>query len=351
MDRQSYMKRVSRGLSLAALVVTLALMALVSAPNAAAAGDPVGDIGTQYRTPLILIAVVGVGAALVVPTLGQKTRTYLLVGGIVAGGVVAVGYMAGGGPGGVDCAKDPTNPLCKTIEGATWNVRLSTTYDGDLDIDTEVLDSQGYTACDGGTPDLNGEIGAIATQIILDEGAGRVQAQSDSDDDVTRSALGFQEVDCLIFTFDIALTSIVDTNGDGTADLVPWGARVVSIGPPTFNDGNQTTMPTIFYDSDSGWEAAWLTEGNIWVPALDNQYSLPYPGTSGGWVTLGSHAGVGGAFDQGSIAVVLDTTTGSPTGYTVPAAAGNTEFSIVIQVGSASNYRTLTYDWILFTRA
>ena len=341
MDRQSCMKRVSRGLSLAALVVTLALMALVSAPNAAAAGDPVGDIGTQYRTPLILIAVVGVGAALVVPSLGQKTRTYLLVGGILAGGVVAVSYMAGDGPG--DMADVPPDVV--------WNVRLSTTYDGDLDIDTEVLDSQGYTACDGGTPDLNGEIGAIATQIILDEGAGRVQAQSDSDDDVTRSALGFQEVDCLIFTFDIALTSIVDKNGDGTADLVPWGARVVSIGPPTFNDGNQTTMPTIFYDSDSGWEAAWLTEGNIWVAALDNQYSLPYPGTSGGWVTLGSHAGVGGAFDQGSIAVVLDTTTGSPTGYTVPAAAGNTEFSIVIQVGSLSNYRTLTYDWVLFTRA
>lgn len=322
----------------------LAFVLMAGLVGQVSAQTTIGNVDVSQYQQLFGIGALALGAIAVFggSGLGQKNRTYMLVGAVV----FAALYIAGGkGAMGGDGIQPPP--------GVEWFIQLATTYDGDADVDTEILDSQGYTTCDGGTPDLNADLGALATAVIVDESAGTYSYQSDMDDDVTRTAAGFHELDCIVLSWNIGLSGTLDANGDGTDDSISHKARLVSIGPPTFNDGNQTTMPTLFYDSDMGWSCGFLTEGNVWVTAFGaNSRQLPYPPTSGGgWVTIGSHAGAAGALDQGNFGCVLDTTTGSPVGYTVPPAAGNIEWSFTLQVGSETNYRTLIGNWVLFTRA
>jgi len=328
-----------------AFAVAFSMMAAFAAPNASAAGtDSVSTFAGENGTLIGFGALILGGVAVLMPSLGQKKRTYAAIGAIVLAGLFILGQQGAG------TGLDDTGP---TPPGVTWGVQLATTLDGDLDASSEVLDSQGFTAGDGGTPDLNCAVQTLGTNTLIDESAGTYTGQSDSDDDLARSAVGFQEIDCPILSWTIALEGTIDLDGGGVDDSVTHKARLVSVGPPTFMDANQTTMPVLFYDSDMGWECAFLTEGNIWVSAFDtaSRYQLPYPPTSGGgWVAIGSHAGAGAGVDQGNFACVFDTTTGSPAGYTVPPAAGNIEWSAVIQVGSESNYRTLTFNWVLNTR-
>jgi hypothetical protein len=335
------------------VIVTFALIGMfltMGVTPAAAATPDTNQLATfsSENSALIGFGALALGAIAILggSGLGQKNRTYMLVGAVVLAGLFILGSQPTNGGNGAGGVEAPSN--------VAWSVQLATTYDTDVDVDTEVLDSQGFTTCDGGTPDLNADLGAIATAVIVDESAGTYSYQSDSDDDVARTGAGFQEVDCIVLSWTISLSGTIDANGDGTDDSVTHKARLVSLGPPTFSDGNQTTMSVIYYDSDMGWECGFLTEGNVWVSAFDSsaRYTLPYPPTSGGgWIAIGSHNGAGAAVDQGNFGCVLDTTVGSPTGYTIPAAAGNIEWSFTLQVGSETNYRTLTGNWVLYSRA
>lgn len=339
------MKLVHR-LLIVSLAVFLGLIAGSSAP--AAADDGISaSVSTFVSANMGMIAfgtVVAFGAAAFVPSLGQKTRSYLVVGGILGAGAILWGMTAS------------STRVIEGVEpppGVTWISRIATTYDTDADADTKVLDSEGYTSCDAGTPDLNGEIPVLATNGIVDESKATLALQSDSDDDVARNAVGFQEIDCPLFAFSVALSGTVDVDGNGVDDSVTWKAKLQSMGPATFKDANATTQPVLFYDSDAGWECAFLTEGNIWVSAFDDvaKYQLSGAPSSGPWRALGSHAGAGAAFDTGTFACVFNTPDGAPTGYTVPPSAGNVEWSATILVGSETNNRAYTVNWVLFTRA
>jgi hypothetical protein len=301
-----------------------------------------------YQALLVVATVVLLGVAAFVKAAGQKGRAGAAIGGFVTAGLLIVSVMAGSPivPS-TECELNPNLPQCQPVN---WNVMMASTMDTDVDVTTEVLDSEGATACDAGSPDLNGAIAAINTQAFLDENDKKWIIQSDSDDDVARSATGFQEIDCPLMAVSIALVGGRDLNGDGL-DTIVWGARLVQVGPATFHDGNQTQQNTVFWDPDFGWECGFLTEGNIWVNAFgtSGRFASSMP-SSGPWLDLGGHSGAGAAFDTGSFACVFDTTTGSPAGYTIPSQIGSVEWSATVEWGTQDDAHAYTVEWVLQSR-
>lgn len=274
-------------------------------------GDWLTAYAIAFQAIFVVVTVVLLGGAAFIKSLGQKNRTIMAVGGLVTAGMVIVSVMV---PGGVvvktQCELHPELPECANVK---WTTLLATTYDADVDTTAEVLDSEGATACDGGTPDLNGAIATLATNGLIDESHGTLTLQSDMDKDLARTATALQEIDCPLMAVSIALTAARDANGDGTPDAVTWAARLANIGPATFRDGNLTTSNIVFWDPDFGWQCGFLSEGNIWFNAFGSsgRYASSMP-SSGPWIDLGSHAGSGAAFDLGSFACVFDTTVGAP---------------------------------------
>jgi len=324
-----------------ALALGMGLLGAADNAQAQTTGD-IAALAAENAQLIMVVTIVAGGAAIFIKGLGTKRRTAL---GVVAlAGIALIGLTfsqpvvqgAPPGPGGT---------------GVRWVVLSDTTYPAAADVDTEMLDSQGATACDAGTPDLNGELPVWATSAFVDENSKEFRFMSDSDDDASRSSVGFQEIDCPTANLNINLAEGKDLNGDGTLDAITYSARLISMSPATFNDGNLTTSNVLFFDPDFGWECAWFTEGGEWVNAFgDARFQQPTQPSSGPWTALGSHNGPSSASEDIVLACVFDTTNGSPAGYTVPGGVGTVVWRATIAVGSPEDAHIYTLSWILQTR-
>lgn len=328
--------------ALVRLFVSLAvLMAGLAALPVAAAGDPVSDFAAANTPILMVIAVVALASAFFVKGLGKRNRSALGVVGILASAMLILAFMGQG--------VIPTPGDGRDVAPIAWTTRMDTTFPAAADITAEMLDTQGFTACDGGTPDLNGVIATWNTNAFISQPQKLFTFQSDSDDDVTRSTVAFQEIDCPVVNVDISLSQARDVNGDGVNDLVTYMGKLMSIGPVTFSDGNQSAQNVIFFDPDAGWECAWYTEGAEWVSAFGAQRFASAMPTSGPWVPIGTHGGGGAASEDIVFACVFDTTVGAPAGYTMPN-VGDIAWTATIAVGSPEDPHIHTLNWYLQTR-
>jgi len=304
------------------------------------------DIVTWAQANMALLAVIVIiagGIALFIKGVGRKVKMGSGIVALFCVALLVLGFIGpvptGGGGGGGD-------------SGVEFVVQTTNTYPAAADAATEFLDTQSFTACDGGTPDYNGAIATWATNAFSNNADGTFLYQSDMDQDLARTATAFQEIDCLAAAVTVNLAQGIDANGDGTLDAINWGFKLLSAGPATFVDGNATAQSTVAYDSDAGWEIAYYTSGAEWVSAFaaGDRFSLSMP-SSGPWVMVDTHAGGGAAADTGVLAILLNTVAGSPAGYTVPSQVGVVLFSAQFAVGNPDSYRVITLNWLLQSRA
>ena len=324
------------------MLLALALFVGAASDAQAQTGGDIAALAAENAQLIMVVTIVAGGAAIFIKGLGAKRRTAL---GVVALAGVALVAMTFSQP---VISGQPPGPV---LGGLAWVVLSDTTYPAAADVDTEMLDSQGATACDAGTPDLNGELGVWATSAFVDENSKEFRYMSDSDDDASRSSVTFQEIDCPTANVNINLAEGRDINGDGTLDAVTYSARLISMSPATFNDGNLTTSNVLFFDPDFGWECAFFTEGAEWVNAFGSaKFQQPTQPTSGPWIAIGSNNGPSSASEDIVFACVFDTTNGSPAGYTVPGGVGTVVWRATIAFGSPEDAHIYTLSWILQTR-
>ena len=222
------------------------------------------------------------------------------------------------------------------------------------ELDEEMLDSQNFLACDGGSPDLNARMATFNTNAFIDNAAKKVVYQSDMDQDDARSTADMQEIQCLTVAWTISQKGSHDANGDGTADSVAHGVRLLSISPTTFSDWNMTSKPTVYKDGDAGWSVAAYSSGAEWYSLFDatGKFASEMP-SSGPWVMTDTHVGGGAAADTGVVAILLNQPDGSPAGYQIPSQVGVICFTYKLEIGSpgAKGNYIVTGEWYLLTRA
>ena len=325
--------------AMVAMYAILGLFAFGFAMTARAQGEDIAGLAASNIPGIAIITVVAGGAALFVKGLGSKVRTLLIVVALVGVGLLALAFTSA--------------PSVTPTNGGTdikWTVAFGAAL-GAADAASEILDTQGFTACDGGTPDLNGVHAGAGDEAVFNNNSMEITFQSDMDQDAARNALTFSEIDCLLINVNIALTQPRDLNGDGTADAVAWGVRMLSFSPTTITDWNTTALPIVYFDNDQGWSCAAYNEGTEWVSLFGNSKTSTSMPTSGDWVYTGTHAGGGAASDTAVIACVLNVPNGGGVGYQTPPVVPGEAFRGSFAVGSPEDPHVVQFVYKALTRA
>lgn len=266
------------------------------------------------------------------------------------GGMLVAGKLPGGGL--------PPFPPGSSGDAPQWNWRVSTTEsDANHDVATEFPDAP-FTACASFSP-----VGTVAvwdTDSFWDGATSSVQVEIDVDDDLAVTAASYSAPDCGNLDVFLELGNLVDGNGDGLQDDVPYFGRWRTISSVTqigsANNGSQTSSTNVFaHSSVAGWHLGFgdeLDAPGFVHAASDHGYVAPcVPGAAGyssespasscysRWVPLGVYDD--GDPDVVSIWWVLSN---QPFGYS---AVKSNQISAVIDLGTPSGYISLTLTFVL----